>query len=422
MATIGDLTRLLDQQTRTLHGRRDDDTVQSHVAGWLILARPMRRAIDALPVGGRKEKLNASLDAVLRPLAGGPRKELPGGLVPAGRLVDVARTTGAIADVLVGTSSGHYGLGLSGGEAVRLEASLLASLHVTARWSRSTLEDQTLPTTRYSLMAALNDLALVTQPWAMIPPSQRTSAFEHLRMPNPSTPGIEGAVVAWANEAWQTLHDRYRVTGWAMQATAGTLALITHHTREAVQREGAAHSMRSAEVDQIAGTLATATRAWREAATWPTNLRLGGSTEELRRLTTGVREAFDAEPRQSLDAMRHVLGITHPVALLQASTMERLVAGRELWIHGVIPNSHGDYARKWQRVPEWSSAGTHLAEAAQAGWAATDQAAKALSINSGRVAPSLPLGWPPACHQAVRVPADQRAPGRDLSIGRGLSR
>lgn len=422
MATIGDLIDLLDQQARALHGRRDDDTVQSHVAGWLVLARPVRRAIDALPVGGRKENLNASLDAVLKPLASGPRKELPGGLVPAGRLVDIARTTGAIADVLAGTNGSHYSLGLGGDQAVRLEASLLASVHVTARWSRSTLEDQTLASTRYVLMAALNDLALITKPWAMIPPNRRASAFEHLRIPNPSAPGVEGAVVAWSNEGWQILRDRYRVTGWAMQAAAGTLALITHHTREAVQREGAAHGMRPAEVAQMAGTLAIATRAWREAATWPTNLRLGGSTEELRRLTTGVREAFDAEPRPSLDAMRHVLGVTHPVALLHASTMDRLVNGRELWIHGVIPDSRGDYARKWQRVPEWSSAGMHLVAAAQAGWVATDQATRALSIKSGRVAASLPLGWPPACHQAVQVPADQRAPGRDLSIGRGLSR
>ncbi|MGC3995496.1 MAG: hypothetical protein QM779_15495 [Propionicimonas sp.] len=88
MATIGELSRRLDDQARTLRGRGPDDTVQSHVAGWLLLARPTLRAITALPVGGRKDKINASLEAVLKPLATGPRKELPGDLAPAPHLVE----------------------------------------------------------------------------------------------------------------------------------------------------------------------------------------------------------------------------------------------------------------------------------------------------------------------------------------------
>lgn len=422
MATIGELSRRLDAQARALAGRDSDDTVQSHVAGWLILARPALRTITALPVGGRKEKLNASLEAVLKPLATGPRKELPGELAPARRLVDIARTLGAIGDLLADTGINYYSLGLVGGEAIRFEASLLASLHLTARWSRSTLEEQSLASTRGSLMTTLNDLSILTEPWALIPPAQRASAFDHVRLPNPAAPGIEGAVVAWAGEAWQILHDRHRPTGWSMQATAGTLAVLSLLAGDAVVREGRASGMPQDAIDRLVGTLTEATQAWRAAATWPPNLRLGGSTEDFRRLTRDLRETIDARPKPTLDTMRHVLGIIQQVGLLHATTMERLVAGRELWIHGHIPGTV-EFARRWQRVPPWSVAGQPLAKAACAGYEALDRSAQMLNRTVRNEPPqSIPLGWPPvrtqrspvAVHHDTleRQPAARRRPKR----------
>ena len=420
MATIGELSQRLDEQVRTLNGRDDDDTVQSHVAGWIILARPTLRAITALPVGGRKEKLNASLEAVLKPLATGPRKELPGDLAPARHLVEISRTVGAIADVLADSGINYFSLGLVGSEALRFEASLLASLHVTARWSRSTLSEQTLASTRHSLMTALDDLAILTEPWAMIPPANRASALEHLRLPNPAAPGLEGAVVSWADEASQILHDRHRATGWSMQATAGTLALLSLLGGDAVVRDGRATGMPRDAIDGLIDTLAQAVKAWRAAATWPPNLRLGGSTEDLRRLTRDLRETIDAGPKPDLDTMRHLLGVIQPVGLLHATTMERLVAGRELWIHGHIPGTV-DYARKWQRVPGRITVGEPLARAAHAGSEALDRAVKALNATTHRADPaSRPLGWPPT--RAADARATQRRAVGVSSVRRGVER
>lgn len=422
MATIGELSRRLEEQARALGGRGPDDTVQSHVAGWILLARPTLRAITALPVGGRKEKLNASLEAVLKPLATGPRKELPGDLVPAPHLVEISRTVGAIGDVLADTGINYFSLGLVGSEAVRFEASLLASLHLTARWSRSTLNEQTLAATRHSLMTALDDLAILTEPWAMIPPANRTSAFEHVRLPDRSAPGIEGAVVTWADEAWQILHDRHRATGWSMQATAGTLALLSLLAGDAVVRDGRGTGMPRDAIDRLVETLAQGVREWRAAATWSPNLRLGGNTEDFRRLTRDLRLTIDGGPKPSLDTMRHLLGTIQPVGLLHAAAMERLVAGRELWIHGHIPGT-AEYARKWQRVPSWSVAGQHLAKAAQAGHEALSRALRMLNVpasNDSR--PRLPLGWPPMAQQRPLVPARGGALDRPLETRRGPER
>jgi len=422
MATIGELSRRLDEQARTLGGRGPDDTVQSHVAGWILLARPTLRAITALPVGGSKEKLNASLEAVLKPLATGPRKELPGDLVPAPQLVEISRTVGAIGDVLADTGINYFSLGLVGSEAVRFEASLLASLHLTARWSRSTLNEQTLASTRHSLMTALDDLAILTEPWAMIPPANRTSAFEHVRLPDRSAPGIEGAVVTWADEAWQILHDRHRATGWSMQATAGTLALLSLLAGDAVVRDGRGTGRPREAIDGLIDALAQSVQAWRAAATWPPNLRLGGNTEDFRRLTRDLRETIDTGPNPGLDTMRHLLGLTQPVGLLHATTMTRLVADRELWIRGHIPGTV-DYARKWQRVPSWITVGQPLVKAAQAGHEAMDRAVQLLSSTAPYIPrPSLPLGWPPAGTQGRLQPAGRGPFERQFAVRRGPER
>ena len=418
MATIGDLTRLLDRQTYSLDGRLAEDTVQSHVAGWMILAKPTLRAINHLPVGGRRENVNASFSAVLKPMITGPRKELPRDLRPAPRLVEIAQTMGAIADILSDTARFHPTSGLAGTDAIRLEATLLASIHVTARWSRSTLHEQALASTRQSLMAHLGDVAVLTEPWAMIPPADRVSALEHLQIPSASATGIEGAVVRWADEAKSVLQERYRPTGWAMQATAGTLALLSHLTREAVLRSMDSPRLSSGSAEILAETLAHSVRAWRAAATWPPNLRLGGSTEELRLATHELREECGGV-RPTLSQLRHALGVALPVALLHASVMEGLVAGRELWIHGVIPGSQGDFARKWMRVPDWSIAGNALADAAREGYQAVDKAVD-ITTRPRTDGTAVPLGWPPTNHLGVGRPTQERDRGLGEALIRGL--
>lgn len=124
-----------------------------------------------------------------------------------------------------------------------------------------------------------------------------------------------------------------------MQATTGTLAPLSLLAGDAVVRDGRATRMPRDAIDGLIDTLAQAVQEWRAAATWPLRLRLGRSTEKFRRITRDPRETIDTGPKPRLDTMRHLLGLTQAVGLLHASTMERLVAGRELWIHGHTPGN-----------------------------------------------------------------------------------
>ena len=422
MATIGDLVGRLERQAYALEGRLPEDTVQSHRAGWILLAKPTLRAISYLPVGGRREYTNASIDVVLKPLATAPRKALPYDLQPAPRLVEIAQTMGVIADILSDTVRFNHPPGLAGDESLRLEASLLSAVHLVACWSRSSLQDQTLPSTRHSLMASLADVAVLTQPWAMIPPVNRASTLETLRIPDANAAGIEGAVVRWADQATSVLRERYRPSGRAMQAIAGTLAMLSERARQAVQTSIIEAGPRA----EIANGLVQGVRSWIAAASWPPTLRLGGNTESLRYATAELREQLETIRRPSLPEMKHALEVAQPVALLHATVLTSLIDRHGLWIHGYIPGSSGEYARKWSRVPSWSDAGRPLAEAAQTGYQHLQTARSALDSNSDGWTRSLrraaASGWPPSREHTTRVPDQSHDPLRDRPLLLGPDR
>ena len=84
---------------------------------------------------------------------------------------------------------------------------------------------------RPPLATFLGDLIVVTEPFALIPPKRRASVLEDLAFTTPSSPGVEGAVAAWAAIARGILDDRYRVSGWALQTVAADLALIALEVR-----------------------------------------------------------------------------------------------------------------------------------------------------------------------------------------------
>jgi hypothetical protein len=407
VASIGDLLARLEQHVHDLDGRHADDTVLQHVAGWKRLARPTLRAIGELPLGGRRELTHASLDAVLRPLARGPRQPLPDAVLPASRLATAGQIMGAIADVLADTTRISPSPGLVGGEAVKLQTSLLAAVHQTARWSRATLDSQALASTRHALMLALDDLALVTEPWALVPPGRRVSALENLSLPSRAAPGLPGATAAWAQETLPVLQGRYRVTGWAMQATASSLALLSQLTRAAVLRaypDGNAPGGSEA----LTPKLAQAARAWRAAATWPPNLRLGGSTHQLRSTVRDLREACEtAQP--SVAVMRHVLDLALPVAQTHALTMKRLMDKHELWIKGAIP---GDtvYSQQWVREPRGSRAGTPMLQSAEHGLQALTEAVWELDHLPARDRGEGSRLWPRVAVEAMRRPEIERTP------------
>ena len=211
MATIADLLSGLEYRAHTLT-RTPEDTVKTHVAGWMLLARATQHAITSLPLGGRSDVVKAGVRNVLAPLAHGPRDPLVA-VEPAPQLADLAQSMGGISDILADNLSAGGRAEQAGTEALKLEASLLSAVHVAARWSRSTMEDQKLPTSRVSIMAFLDDLAVVTEPYALIPPGRRSSILEDFVIRAPNAAGIEGPTIAWVEAAAATLGERYRVSG-----------------------------------------------------------------------------------------------------------------------------------------------------------------------------------------------------------------
>ena len=377
MATIADLLNQLEFRVHTLT-RTPEDTVRSHLVGWMALARTAQQAIALLPLGGRSEVVKAGIRNVLAPLAREPRQPMDG-VQPAPQLADLAQIMGAISDTLADNLRTGGRPEYAGTEALKLEASLLSAVHVAARWSRSTMDDQKLPTTRSSVMAFLNDLAVITEPYALIPPAQRTSILDELALRAPNSPGVEGAAVAWAHCASETLTERFRISSWAMQAIAGDLALLSHTARSAVLAAASRGELPPPTASRIADSLDASTRAWRVAATWPPHLRLGGRNFDLRKACRDLRESIATGPAATLGGWRRVLSMATPVALGHAAAMQSLVRRHELWIHSSAIDPDYGYARGWGREPRWSKQGQPLLTASLDGCGALDRAVSLLS-------------------------------------------
>jgi hypothetical protein len=407
MATIADLLNQLEFRAHTLI-RTPEDTVRSHLAGWMPLARTTQQAVALLPLGGRGEIVKAGVRNVLQPLARGPRQPLDGDQ-PAPQLVDLSQIMGGISDTLADNLRTGGRAEHAGTEALKLEASLLSAVHVAARWSRSTMDDQKLPTTRSSVMAFLNDLAVITEPYALIPPGRRASTLEELALRAPNTPGIEGAAVAWAHLASETLTERYRISSWAMQAIAGDLALLSHTARSAVLAAAGSRELLPPSASLLSDSLDVSTRAWRTAATWPPYLRLGGRNVELREASRDLREAIATGASATLGSWRRVLGVAMPVALGHAAVMRSLVRKHELWIHSSAVDPVDGYARGWGREPRWSQQGQLLLAAALVGSRALDDAVSLLSNCPQRDTSSSPHRWGPV-HDVPDMTRQDREP------------
>lgn len=390
-ATVADLLRLLDRQVHALGAATERDTAIAHVSGWRRLATTTRHAISLLPLGGRTAQVKAGLRTVLDPLVHGPRQPLPPH-PPAPRLIQTSRAMGAIADILAEHLRGGGRDNQIGTEAIKLQASLLSAVHVTARWSYAVTGSQRLPKTAETFPAQLSDLIVVTEPFALIPPSRRVSMLEDLCLPNPTVPGLEGAVTRWAAEATLVLQERHRASGWAMQSIAGNLALLSQTAGGAAIRAREAGDITTAQADSLTGWLTEAAQRWRTAAAWPPHIRLGGHTPTLRQLGRDMRDACDTVPSLS-DLAAPMVAATR-LSLLHASVMDRLAAKHELWVHTVRTDYRGERVEAWTREPPGATDSQTLVTAARFGHQALDRAVSELA-QATRIVPPLNEGWPP---------------------------
>ncbi len=388
MATVADLLEQLELQTRSLPTSREPLHWDAHAAGWMFLAPPILRAIPQLGLTGRVDHLNGGLTTVLLALADGPRRPLDAS-VAAPQLTEAAIVYGTIADILSHNARFGPGLGLGGSEAVKLEASLLAPAHILARWSATDLSSHA-PARGDRLGSRLGALSRITEPWALIPPDQRSSTLGHSRVPTGTAPGLDGAIAAWAEEATQLLGDRYRLGSWTMQSIAGTIALLSQVTTAAVDEHRREGRLPEAAARAASSALAESVKCWSTAARWPPHLRLGGQNREFRRLAIDLRDECLAKPVPRLSDLHHALALIEPVAGLHATVMGHLVTHHEIWVHGPALGKPGGDIQAWIREPWWSGQGMPLLRASEAGVAALHVAleemlaASSLTARGGR--------------------------------------
>lgn len=381
MATIGELLNRLDAQVNGLRWTLED-TANSHMAGWIPLAKATAQAIAWLPLGGRSDQVKAGIRNVLAPLARGPLRAVED---PAAspQLVDLATTVGAVSDSLAGILRWGPRPEQIGTPALALETELLSAIHVVARWSRDIIEVPCPAPPRPPLATFLGDLIVVTEPYASIPPQRRASMLEDLAFTTPSSPGADGAVAAWAEIAGGILDDRYCVSGWALQTVAADLALVALEVRRPFLAD-VTGPIEAAAWTAVSEALTVAVRSWRQAAAWPTHVRLGGQNPDLRRAARDLRQMMTSKPISSIEQARRVLGLVVPVAVAQPRCMSALVKRHELWIYAPFLVPKVPYERSWIREPSWSREGQPLVLAAETGHESLHRALAALGGASAR--------------------------------------
>lgn len=372
MATIGDLLSRLQVQVNGLRWS-PEDTASAHEAGWIPLAKATAQAIRWLPLGGRSDQVKAGIRNVLAPLARGTSTS--GEAAAATQLLELATTVGAISDSLAGIFRWGPRPEQIGTPALELEAELLASVHVVARWSSAAVEVECPAPPRPPLSMFLGDLIVVTEPYALISPQRRTSTLVELAFTVPSSPGLEGITAEWAQTASSILNDRFRVSGWAMQTIAANLALVS----QAVQRPFAlAETRAQVASDNVLEALKRAAHWWRRAAAWPPHLRLGGQNADLRLAARDLRDGATRGPVSSFAQARRLLGMAVPVGAAHVRSMGALLRKHELWIHAPVLVPQVPYQGGWIREPRWSAEGRQLLLSAETGLDALDGALTAI--------------------------------------------
>jgi hypothetical protein len=331
MATVDDLLRRLHRQAADLSVWSDPDRhFRAQLRGWAQLATASSRVLDALDPRPQDRELYELLQVLRR---GGPGP----GRVDAG-IAKLALVVGALGDVISTDPSRVAAAGQ--GQRSRLQANIQAALHAAAR--------ATLDTARSAGQERAGEtfrqIAEATETAALLPPSARVSTLERMTVTRLTPDTVDGAVQLWADTARQTFTNHRLVSGVALQEGAATLALLCRASADTFRdaaRRGISEPDAAWKAAQILGGAAT---AWRNAATWPSGIQLGGRAHEHRWAVQAVRAALTGPPlarltlRERTRALRAALDIAATIGELQADAVERAAKQGGLWVAHERPN------------------------------------------------------------------------------------
>lgn len=235
-------------------------------------------------------------------------------------------TLGALADTL---NSNPDAVTIAGrADRAQLRSSILSSLHHAAIASLAAASgDVTTPA-----CALLRDLADSTHaasyvPWRPLHPPLSLLAL------GPTGASLDQAVTRWAESATDVLDSRTRVTSFAFQRTAASIAHLCHTAATVFSATGGETPARW----EVSTALTSAFQAWQIAAAWPPEIRLGGRTTTLRLRSQELDQALDHDSRTANrlsqeGAMRSALLRAEEVAASHEAALNRLVTNRGLWV------------------------------------------------------------------------------------------
>jgi len=331
MATVDDLLRRLHRQAADLSVWSDPDRqFRAQLRGWVQLASAASRVLDALDPRPQDNELYELLQ-VLRRGSPGP------GRVDAG-IAKLALIAGALGDVISTDPSRVAAAGQ--GQRSRLQASIQAALHAAAR---ATL-DKARSAGQERAGETLRQVTENTELAALLPPSARVSTLERMTVTRLTPDTVDGAVELWADTARQTFTNHRLVSGIALQEAAATLALLCQASKDTFRdaaRRGITEPDAARRAADILGGAAT---AWRNAATWPSGIQLGGRNYEHHQAVQTVRTALTGPPlarltlRERTHSLRAALDVAATIGELQAAAVARAAKQGGLWMAHERPN------------------------------------------------------------------------------------
>ncbi|HEY3410282.1 MAG TPA: hypothetical protein VGK53_19105 [Propionicimonas sp.] len=307
------------------------------------------------------------------------------GQAPDADLTALALTVGALGDMVNGFPKIVGDVGQA--QRTRLQASIRAALHAAAR------------ATFYSALATGHDREAMTirgvieatELAALLPPQARVSTLEALTVTRLTPDTVDGAVQLWAGAAERIFTNYHLITGIALQEAAATLALLC---RAAADTMHDATRRRTIEPDagrDTARLLAIASTAWRNAATWPSAVQLGGRAYEHHQAVRTVRDALTGPPlarlipREKTHALQAAVSAAVTIGEQQARAVTWLVNRGGLWVAHERPNLRPPgVARRhvkvgWETMPWDHPAGLLLSDRAQHARTALQEAAEAIN-------------------------------------------
>ena len=381
MATVDDLLRRMHRQAASLRPLgQPSRQLDAHLLAWMPLATNARRVLEALdPRPDQDPEFYGLLQSLSR-----------GRHTGAGQAFDpdvtaLAVTVGALSDLVDAFPKVVADVGQA--QRTRLQASIRAALHAAAKATfdiaRAATQDRESMTIRGVVEA--------TELAALLPPQSRVSTLEGLTVTRLTQDTLDGAVELWAGAAERIFTNYHLITGIALQEAAATLALLCLAAVDTMNDAARRRIIEPNAGRETALRLATASKAWRKAATWPSAVQLGGRAHEHHQAVRAVRDAVTGSPlarltlREKTHALRAAVSAAVTIGEQQAGAVTWLVNRGGLWVARQRPNLRPPGVERrhvkldWETMPWDHPAGLLLSDRAHQARAALKEAAEAIN-------------------------------------------